>query len=90
MRIGRLGRASRERRSDAWPPPTSWSVTANDGSDQAEVGVWSPDAKYLLVQRGAARASDLWIMDLEGTFIGQVTHEPSSYGTYGWAAASSS
>jgi WD40 repeat protein len=63
-------------------------ISTNDGSDQAEVGVWSPDGKYLLVQRGAGGVNDLWIMDLDGTFIGQVTHEPSSYGTYSWALAS--
>src|SRR6266508_4427706 len=63
-------------------------ISANDGSDQAEVGVWSPDGKDLLVQRGAGGVNDLWIMDLDGTFIGQVTHEPSSYGTYSWALAS--
>ena len=33
---------------------------------------------------------DLWIMDLEGTWMSQVTHEPSSYGTYSWAPASGS
>jgi WD40 repeat protein len=65
-------------------------ISANDGSDQAEVGVWSPDGKHLLVQRGAGAVNDLWIMDLEGTFIGQVTHELSSYGTYSWAPASGS
>ena len=31
---------------------------------------------------------DLWIMDLEGTYVGQVTHEPSNYGIYSWAPAS--
>jgi Tol biopolymer transport system component len=65
-------------------------ISANHGSDQAEVGVGSPDGKYLLVQRGAGGANDLWIMDLDGTFIGQVTHQPSSYGTYSWAPASGS
>ena len=65
-------------------------ISANDGSDQAQVGVWSPDGKYLLVQRGAGGVDDLWIMDLDGTFIGQVTHEPSSYGAYSWAPASGS
>ena len=64
-------------------------ISASDGSDQSEVGVWSPDGKFLLVQRSTDGASDLWIMDLEGTFIGQVTHEPSSYGTYSWAPAAS-
>jgi Tol biopolymer transport system component len=28
---------------------------------------------------------DLWIMDLDGNNLGQVTHEPSRYGTYSWA-----
>lgn len=40
-----------------------------------------------IIQRGAGGINDLWIMDLDGTFIGQVTHEPSSYGTYSWAPA---
>jgi Tol biopolymer transport system component len=65
-------------------------ISTNDGSDQAEVSVWSPDGKYLLVQRGAGGLNDLWIMDLEGRIIGQVTHEPSSYGTYSWAPTSGS
>jgi Tol biopolymer transport system component len=65
-------------------------ISATDDSDQAEVGVWSPDGKYLLVQRGAGGVNDLWIMDLEGHYVGQVTHEPSSYGSYSWAPASGS
>ena len=65
-------------------------ISATDDSHQAEVGEWSPDGKYLLVQRGAGDVNDLWIMDLEGAFIGQVTHEPSTYGTYSWAPASGS
>jgi hypothetical protein len=28
-----------------------------------------------------------WIMDPEGRWIGQVTHEPSNYSTYSWAPA---
>jgi WD40 repeat protein len=63
-------------------------ISADDASDQAAVGTWSPDGKYLLVQRGHPQDQwDLWIMDLEGTFIRQVTHDPSSYGTYSWAPA---
>jgi hypothetical protein len=30
---------------------------------------------------------DLWIMDLDGHWIGQVTHGPSNYSTYSWAPA---
>jgi WD40-like Beta Propeller Repeat len=56
-----------------------------DGPDQAVAGVWSPDGRYLLVERGRHEQRDLWIMDLEGTFIGQVTDEPSSYRIYSWA-----
>jgi Tol biopolymer transport system component len=54
--------------------------------------VWSPDGKYLLVPRDGDSPSDerrdLWIMDLDGDFIGQVTDEPSTYGTYSWAPGS--
>ena len=64
-------------------------VSAHDESDEAAAGAWSPDGTYLLVQRDSDDSvdgpRDLWIMDLEGHYIGQVTHQPSSYGTYSWA-----
>lgn len=63
-------------------------ISATDGSDEVAGGAWSPDGKYLLVLRGPDARHDLWIMDLEGTFIGQVTHEPSDYGVYSWAPVS--
>ena len=28
---------------------------------------------------------DIWLMDLEGRYVGQVTHTPSDYSIYGWA-----
>lgn len=62
-------------------------ISVNDASDETEDGVWSADGKYLLVQRGTNDQGDLWIMDLEGRWIGQVTHEPSNYATYSWAPA---
>ena len=31
------------------------------------------------------RPQDLWIMDLEGNYVSQVTHEPSEYSNYSWA-----
>ena len=65
-------------------------ISANDGSHEAAAGTWSPDGNYLLVKRGTDGHYDLWIMDLEGNFIGQVTHWPSNYGTYSWAPGSSS
>ena len=66
-------------------------ISADDESDEATVGAWSPDGKYLLVRATATspgRQRDLWIMDLEGNYVGQVTHEPSNYVMYSWAPAS--
>lgn len=65
-------------------------ISANDADTDAEAGVWSPDGAYLLVRLGLDGAKDLWIMNLEGTLLGQVTHEPSSYSSYGWAPAAGS
>ena len=69
-------------------------ITALDETDEANAAVWSPDGKYLLVPRDSDSTidgpRDLWIMDLEGRWIGQVTHEPSNYATYSWAPASGS
>ena len=62
-------------------------ITANDATDETAMPMWSPDGKHLLVRRGGDADSDLWILDLEGTYIGQVTHEPSEYGVYSWAPA---
>lgn len=60
-------------------------ISANDRADESHAGAWSPDGEYLVVQRGADDRKDLWIMDLAGNFIGQVTDVPSNYGTYSWA-----
>ncbi len=64
-----------------------------DETDEANAAVWSPDGDYLLVQRNSDGTingpTDLWIMGLDGTWIGQVTHGPSSYGTNWWAPAPS-
>jgi Tol biopolymer transport system component len=65
-------------------------ISAGDGTDEAQAGAWSPDGNYLVVRRGADDEKDLWIMDLEGNFIGQVTNSPSNYGTYSWAPAAGS
>jgi len=66
-------------------------ITVPDETDEANAAVWSPDGKYLLVPRDSDSSldgpRDLWIMDLEGHWIGQVTHEPSNYSTYHWAPA---
>jgi TolB protein len=69
-------------------------ITALDETDEANAAVWSPDGRYLLVPRDSDATNDgprdLWIIDLEGTWVTQVTHEPSSYATYSWAPASGS
>ena len=65
-------------------------ITARLETDEANAGVWSPDGKYPLVRRDSDTTTDgpgdLWIMDLNGRYIGQVTHEPGSYGSYSWAS----
>jgi Tol biopolymer transport system component len=65
-------------------------ISAKDGSDETAGGAWSPKGDALLVRRGTDARHDLWIMDLDGKFIAQVTHEPSSYGTYSWAPVAGS
>jgi TolB protein len=66
-------------------------ISELDETDEANAAVWSPDGKYLLVTRDSDKTldgpKDLWIMDLEDRWIGQVTHDPSNYGTYSWASA---
>lgn len=69
-------------------------ISANDETDEANAPAWSPDGNFLLVARDSDASvdgpQDLWIMDLEGRWVTQVTHEPSTYGTYSWAPASGS
>jgi len=69
-------------------------ISANEETDEANAAVWSPDGKFLLVSRDSDATHDgphdLWIMDLEGHYLGQVTDEPSNYGTYSWAPATGS
>jgi TolB protein len=63
-------------------------ISATSVSDETSRGMWSPNGDALVVLRGADTRHDLWIMDLEGRFIGQVTHEPSDYAWFSWAPAS--
>jgi hypothetical protein len=65
-------------------------ISSTKESDEAANSVWSPDGTTLLVQRDEGGRDDLrnlWIMDLEGNYLGQVTHQPSAYGSYSWAPA---
>ena len=66
-------------------------ISEPDETDEANASVWSPDGMYLSVARDSDATldgpRDLWITDLEGNYVGQVTDEPSDYGTYSWAPA---
>jgi len=59
-----------------------------EGADEVGQGGWSPTGDYLIVARGPDGQRDLWIMDLEGRFVAQVTHKPSGYGMYSWQPGS--
>jgi hypothetical protein len=62
-------------------------ISATDGTDEAARGMWSPNGDALVVLRGADTRHDLWIMDLGGGFIGQVTNELADYAWFSWAPA---
>jgi WD40-like Beta Propeller Repeat len=73
------------------------SLVRPDGTDETDLSApdenvglpsWSPEGSYMVVRRGGDGANDLWIMDLDGQFSGQVTHEPSNYGVFSWAPRS--
>ena len=85
-------------------PTTTISLVRPDGTDQREISkldetdeansaVWSPDGKYLVVNRDSDASADgpkdIWLMDLDGRYVGQVTHTPSQYSIYGWAPMAS-
>jgi Tol biopolymer transport system component len=49
--------------------------------------IWSPDETRLLfsvVPGGPVKLGDLWIVDLDGTGLTQLTHTPSQYWRYSW------
>ncbi len=64
------------------------AVTPKDLSEDITMPAWSPDGSHLLVRRGERASNDLWIIDLEGTFVWQVTHKRAAYDIYAWAPAS--
>jgi Tol biopolymer transport system component len=68
------------------PDGTGLRPVSATGDIEAFGPEWSPDGNAFLVRRGEQHSNDLWVMDLEGAFIWQVTHEPSSYDVYAWAA----
>jgi TolB protein len=50
--------------------------------------VWSHDGDWLLFIRGIGDAvwvMDLWIENVDGTGLVQITHDPGMYVSYGWS-----
>ena len=46
---------------------------------------WSPDSTQLLFVRGPGfDDTDLWTVNVDGTEMVQVTHQPAEYGGYGF------
>jgi Tol biopolymer transport system component len=47
---------------------------------------WSPDSRQLLVVRGADvhSATDLWVINVDGSQLHQVRHAPAEYGGFAW------
>jgi hypothetical protein len=47
---------------------------------------WSPDSTHLLLVRGPGEFNDtdLWTVNVDGTGLVQVTHQPGEYGGYAW------
>jgi Tol biopolymer transport system component len=66
--------------------PDGGEVRTLEASADSCCPVWSPDGTQLLVQRGAEGARDLWILDVSGEVVGQVTQAPGDYFGYGWGA----
>jgi Tol biopolymer transport system component len=60
-------------------------TTSEDG--QFSFGpAWSPDSTQLLFVRGPGEFddTDLWTVNVDGTGLVQVTHQPGEYGGYAW------
>jgi Tol biopolymer transport system component len=61
------------------------AISPDGGAGSSFGPVWTADGMHFLVRRGDFHRNDLWIMDLDGNFIWQVTHKPGSHDVYGWA-----
>jgi Tol biopolymer transport system component len=63
-------------------------TTAGAAGESDQVGaVWSPDGTRLLftvVPGGPVKRGDLWIVDLDGTGLTQLTEAPAQYWGYSW------
>jgi len=67
------------------PDGTDLRAISPSGDSAASFGpVWSADGSHFLVRRGEFHRNTLWIMDLQGNFVWQVTHEPGSHDVYAW------
>jgi Tol biopolymer transport system component len=69
------------------PDGTGLRPVSATGDIEAFGPEWSPDGNAFLVRRGEQHSNDLWVMDLDGAFVWQVTHKPASYDVYAWARA---
>lgn len=71
------------------PDGSGLRTIAPAGVAEAVFGpVWSPDGTHFLVRRGTQHRNDLWVIDLEGMYVWQVTHRPAAYDIYHWAGPS--
>ena len=64
------------------------AISTGGRSDSAFGPVWAGDGAHFLVRRGEFHRNDLWIMDLDGQFVWQVTHKPGSHDVYAWQPGS--
>ena len=77
--------------------PHDLFVVHPDGSERTRVTtsedglfssgpVWSSDSTQLLFVRGVGEfdVADLWTVNVDGSELFQVTHQPGEYGGYAW------
>jgi Tol biopolymer transport system component len=52
--------------------------------------VWSPDGQHLLVVRDSdgQYSAELWMVNVDGSGLTQITDTPAEYFSYGWSSAS--
>jgi Tol biopolymer transport system component len=67
-------------------------ITSSDQDGLFSFGpVWSPDGSQLLFVRGVDEFddTDLWIVDVDGTHLTQVSHAQGCYAGYAWLPSAS-
>jgi Tol biopolymer transport system component len=68
------------------PDGTERTDITPDGSKLSWAPVWSPDSTKLLFVRFGFDGEDpnLWIVNVDGSGLSQLTHAPAEYGAYRW------